>query len=151
MQCQGMSQTFRFSLDKVLDYRAQREEEARLDVVRAEERHRRQEALLNSLKTRLAQAEADLAGRDVTGDELWLFMSFRQGLTQQIDQAEVRLRELADELQTLQATLAERAMERKLLERLKERRKEAHMQDLRRKEEQEYAELGALRFGRQAL
>ena len=114
---------FHFNLQKVLDFRVQKEEEAKVALARAEAQVRQGEELLAKLKEEFQKAEAVSFGKVMQAGERWLQDQYIKGLKSDISQAALQLRfyrQMADEARK---ALAARAMERKLLDKLKEKQK----------------------------
>ncbi|MDE5878489.1 MAG: flagellar export protein FliJ [Desulfovibrio sp.] len=138
---------FRFKMQKVLDYRAQLEEEAKVRLAEAEHRLREAQDRLDAILAEVAAAEEkSRAGGLLQSGERWLHEQYLKGLHSDASAAELQCRmqrQMTEEARTL---LAERAMERKLLEKLKERQK-AQYQHAERLQEQHFNdEISTLRY-----
>lgn len=142
-----MAKPFHFKLDKVLDFRRQREEQAMLVLAEAQRRYRDQAARLDGLRRRLARAEAEFFGRDeYTPADMWLWRTYKQAADLDIKAAEAELQRLAKELQKARTEVIARAKDRKLLEKLKENQAKRYDQETRLAEQKEFDESSTLRF-----
>lgn len=137
---------FRFAMQKVLDYREQLEEEARVRLAEAEQRLARSRARRDALMGELADAEARAAsGLLLDSGERWLHEQYLKGLHADLASAELDCRfqeQMVDEARSL---LAARAMERKLLEKLRERQKTQYLLAERQQEQHFNDEISTLR------
>lgn len=147
-----MPRAFRFSLQKVLDYRAQLEDQAKLALARAQRAHAEQAAKAAALDERLKAHTAAMA--DVDGQsaaDIWLMRNFAKRLTEDLHLARMQESRLALKVQTRIAELAQKATERKLLEKLKETQAQRHDQEENRKEQAGFDEMATLRYQAPAL
>ena len=137
---------FRFKMQKVLDYRAQLEEEAKVRLADAEHRLRVSQERLEALRGELAAAEEKARGGLLESAERWLHDQYLKGLASDVSQAELQCRMQQQMAEEARALLAARAMDRKVLEKLKERQK-AQYQHAERLEEQHFNdEISTLRY-----
>lgn len=138
---------FKFSLQKVLDYRTQLEDEAKMAFARAMQDHRKQTELLDSVKSRLAAHEQSLySGKEVTENDMWLWRRYRHRLQEEQMEAEVRMQETARELTRSRLKLVDRSKDRKLLERLREQQEVRFRKEENLKEQRESDEMATIRF-----
>lgn len=114
---------FRFNLQKVLDFRIQKEEEAKVALARAEAQVRQGEEVLEKLKGEYQAAEAQSLGKVMQAGERWLHDQYIKGLKADLSQAALQLRFYRQMSEEARKTLAARAIERKLLDKLKEKKK----------------------------
>lgn len=143
---------FHFKMQKVLDYRGQLEEEARVQLAHAERLRLREEERARELKVMLTDQEARLY-RDVSisAGERWLLENFVRGLRSDLTSTLMRLRSLTQVVEEARRALQERAKDRKLLEKLKERQKEYFVHEERLKEQRTNDETATLRYKAPAL
>ena len=139
-------------MQKVLEYREQLEEEARVQLAHAERLRLREEERAVRLKGMLAEQEAKLY-RDValSSGERWLLENFVKGLRADLASTVMRLRSLTQAVAAARSALQERAKDRKLLEKLKERQKEYYVHEERLKEQRTNDETATLRYKAPAL
>ena len=142
-----MARPFRFSLERVLDYRGQLEEQAKLALAKAQYAYQIQTQQAKSLREQLAAHEESLFAKGAPlPQEMWLWRTFKQRLAQDLAAAETRLLVLAKELNARRREAVQRAKERKLLEKLKQNQAERHSKNEQQREQNEYDEMATLRY-----
>lgn len=141
---------FRFKLQQVLEYRAQLEDQAKMEFARAQRKYDDQTNMVSLLRERLAEYEPRLY-RSKEQSEMWLLRNFIQALKADIAKAEERLLQLAQALNKARQLLVKKSQERKLLEKLKETQAKRHAQEERFKEQQQFDETATLRYKPQAF
>lgn len=147
-----MGKPFKFTLEKVLEYRQQLEDQARLALAEARRRHQRQAALLEDLEVELARHEQAGADRqECSAEELWLWLKYKERLLQDIEEAEKELQRLARELNARREEAVTRAKDRKLLEKLKENQARNHAEQNRLVEQKTFDDMATIRHGRKAF
>lgn len=147
-----MARGFRFPLERVLDYRRQQEDQARMAVARALAAHRARQAELDGLRQTLERHMASLyGGAQITENDLWLWRRYRVRLEEDITLAERKLMQLGRELTQARQDLVARAREKKLLERLRAVQELAYRTSENQKEQRESDEMATLRYGREAV
>lgn len=143
---------FNFSLERVLDYRRQQEDQAKMDVARALAVHRAQAEKLDALRARLAEHEASLySGKELTENDLWLWRRFRMRLAEEVGDAELLLRDLARTLALARQRLVSRSKDKKLLERLRANQELRFRQEENLKEQRESDEMATVRYRTEAV
>lgn len=147
-----MARPFLFTLEKVLDYRRQREDQAKLALRQARQDAERQEELCRHLDEELKKC-LDEMGRikTMTEADLWLWSSWRKCLELDKKLAQTRLAELRNLVETRRLELVIRAKDRKLLEKLRTNQATKHRLEEQRNEQKEYDETATLRYGRTVL
>lgn len=140
-----MAKPFVFRLEKVLEYRRQLEDQARMALAQAQARHQAQEAVVLDLETRLAEHVDKGFGPKATQADIWLWMQYRQALDRDLDAARADLQRLALILQNCRQEAVLRSREKKLLEKLKERQARKHHVAENLAEQKEYDEMSTLR------
>lgn len=141
-----MPRPFRFTLQKVLEYREQLEEQAKLAFSRALREHDAQAALTDRLRRSLADHEARWFAEPMSAADIWLWRMYRERLVEDIKLAEKRLEELRRAMEARRRELVEKSKERKLLERLKTNQAMEHMRQENLKEQREFDEMATLRY-----
>lgn len=142
---------FRFNMQKVLDYREQLEEEAKVALARAREELRKGQKRLDSLLAELAEAEAKSTEQMLNSAELWLHDQYLKGLRADVKEASLQVRMLEQMAEEARKTLAARAMDRKLLEKLKERRKTQYIKTEQKQEQYFNDEIATIRYKAPAI
>lgn len=138
---------FRFSLQKVLDYREQLEEEAKNRFALVQRQYREAKAQLAALSSELETQEARLYGQVIdNAGERWLLESFIKGLRADIEATTARVQNLRATRDEMRRVLAARSMDKKLLEKLKERKYRQFLLDERLKEQRFNDEIATLRY-----
>lgn len=138
---------FRFKLQKVLEYRAQLEDQAKVALARVQQLYIEEERRVQGLQALLAEQEAKLyAGALLPAGERWLLEHFIRGVREDLQSAQMRLRTLAQMVAEAKKTLQDRARDKKILEKLQEKQRERHDLEERSKERRTYDETATLRF-----
>ena len=138
---------FRFSLQKVLDYREQLEEEAKNRFALVQRQYREAKAQLAALSSELETQEARLYGQVIdNAGERWLLESFIKGLRADIEATTARVQNLRATRDEMRRILAARSMDKKVLEKHKERKYPQFLLDERLKEQRFNDEIATLRY-----
>lgn len=137
---------FRFNLQKILDYREQLEEEAKVKLAKAQAELKAGEDRFNSLKKEIRSAEDASMGKLMTPGERWLHDQYLKGLYGDINEAALQLRMLRQIAEEARKTLAARAMDRKLLVKLKEKKKNQFIKSEQKQEQNFNDEIATIRY-----
>ena len=138
---------FRFTLQKVLEYREYLENQAKVALARAQQLHIEEEYRHDALKELLTEQETKLYSNALLpAGERWLLEHFIRGVRDDLRSSHMRLRTLAQMVAEARTTLRERAKDKKVLEKLKERQHGRHELEERSKEQRGYDETATLRF-----
>jgi flagellar FliJ protein len=142
-----MAPPFHFKLEKVLEFRRSKEDQARLALAQAQKAHERQQEVLQSLKANLEEHHRKWEEKEsFTMPELWLQEQYTRRLEQDIIDADAELQQLALNLQRRRQEALNRSRDRKLLEKLKDRQAEKHHAEEQHKEQKEFDEASAVRY-----
>lgn len=141
-----MTRPFRFSLEKVLDYRQQLEDEAMMALSRAQQVYQRQVDAVEALGAGLEAHEASLYEKTLNADEMWLWKQYKERLVQEMAEAENRMLTLARRLNEARRVAVERSKERKLLDKLKFNQRLRHEETERKKEQDAFDEMATVRY-----
>jgi flagellar FliJ protein len=138
---------FRFNMQKILDYREQREEEARVRLAAAQRQFDETRQRLAALQTELEEGEINLR-ESVFKDaaERWLREVYVKGLRGDITAATAQMRmqmQLVEEARKLTAACA---IDKKIMEKLKWRKKQRYIHDEKMKEQHANDEAATLRY-----
>ena len=141
-----MGKPFVFRLEKVLEYRRQLEDQARMTLASAQARHKAQEEAVKDVETRLADHLERGFGVKATQGDIWLWMQYRQALERDLvtEREELELR--ARFLQYCRQEAVLRSREKKLLEKLKDRQAKKHHVAENLAEQKEFDEMATLRY-----
>ncbi len=140
-----MPKPFVFRLEKVLEYRRQLEDQARMALAQAQANHQAQEAVVLDIETRLAAHVDKGFGPKATQPDIWLWMQYRQALERDLTAAKTELQRLALILQNCRQQAVLRSREKKLLEKLKDRQARKHHVAENLAEQKEFDEMSTLR------
>lgn len=144
--CSLMPRVFKFKLEKVLDFRRQLEDQARMALARAKEERSRQQRVCEELRQKLV--EHDKAGeklKEYGAQDIWLRRMYERRLEQDLTDANAELARLALKLQKARNDVIVRSKERKLLEKLKANQEKKHNAEEQRKEQKEFDEMATIR------
>jgi len=138
---------FRFKLQKVLEYREQLEDQAKVALARVQQMYIEEERRSEALRTLLTEQENKLYSNVLLpAGERWVLEYFIRGVREDLQSSQMRLRTLAHMVAEAQKTLRERARDKKILEKLKARQRERYELEERYKEQRSYDETATLRF-----
>ncbi len=144
-----MARPFIFKLEKILEYRNQLEDQAKLALSKARqdmlEQAERVEALGRELDACLAAMSRI---KQMTQAELWLWSGWRKRLELDKKQGQAKLAELKRLVEERRIDLVAKSKDRKLLEKLRAKQAEKHGQEEQRKEQNAFDETATLRYGR---
>lgn len=138
---------FNFSLEQVLRYRRQLEEQAMqvfAQAVRRRDRSLREKEECEAVARHYREKLVDAALLDAR--ERWLISEYVTALAFDIEKARQDLVLLEEEVDNARVDLTRKALERKLLERLKEKQATRHKKAEFLKEQQEYDDTATIRF-----
>ena len=142
-----MAPPFHFKLEKVLEFRRSKEDQARLALAQAQKAHERQQEVLQGIKATLEEHLRKWEEKEsFTMPELWLQEQYTRRLEQDIIEADAELQQLALKLQRCRQEALNRSRDRKLLEKLKDRQAEKHHAEEQHKEQKEFDEASAVRY-----
>lgn len=142
-----MPKPFRFNLQKVLDYRAQLEDQAKLALAKAQAAHDEALRLVRVIADMLAaHREAMAAPEGLSAADIWLGRNYERRLKDDLALAQRDEARLAQDVQQRRVELVERAKDRKLLEKLKETQAARHEREELLKEQAGFDEMATLRY-----
>lgn len=138
---------FRFAMQKVLDYREQLEEEAKVRLAAAERRLHDAQKRLDRLRGELERAADRLRDNPLMeAGERWLQEQYITGLRADVAAASLQERMMTQMAQEARKLLAARAIDKKLLEKLKERQKKHFLREEQLQEQRFNDETATLRY-----
>ncbi|WP_165175008.1 flagellar export protein FliJ [Desulfovibrio sp. ZJ369] len=138
---------FRFAMQKVLDYREQLEEEAKVRLAEAERRLQEAQKRLDQLRGELERAADRLRDNPLMeAGERWLQEQYITGLRADVAAASLQERMMDQMAQEARKLLAARAIDKKLLEKLKERQKKHFIRAEQLQEQRFNDETATLRY-----
>ena len=138
---------FHFKMQKVLDYREQLEEEAKVNLAIQQARLAEARERLEQIRHELRQAEDALMSAPLMGaPERWLREQYTKGLHADAAHEALQVRMLEQLAEEARQLLAARAIDKKLLEKLKERQKQHYVREEQLKEQRINDETATLRY-----
>ncbi len=144
-----MARPFIFKLEKLLEYREQLEDQAKLALSKARQDLREQVALVEKLEKDLQACMSSMNEiKQMTQAELWLWSGWRKRLELDKREAQARQVQLERVVEELRVDLVTKAKDRKLLEKLRAKEAIRHAQEEQRKEQNAFDETATLRYGR---
>ena len=143
---------FYFPLQKILDYRMQLEDQAKMELAKAQQAYQRQVQLVEEMRQKLSEHEGRLySGESLSTAEMWLWRNYKERLLLDVQQGEQHMLELARALNQRRREAVVRAKDRKLLEKLKTNQMIRHADDEKLREQKEFDEMATLRYEPQTL
>lgn len=144
-----MTRPFSFKLEKILAYRRQAEDQAKLALAQARRDLEQELDRGERLTKALVDCAAQRAGaKRMTQADIWLWNGYEQRLLLDKRESDAKVENLRTQAETKRRELVAKAMERKLLEKLRARQAARYEQDAQRKEQNEFDETATLRHGR---
>ena len=144
-----MARPFVFKLEKVLEYRAQLEDQAKLALSKALHDMQEQAERVEELQRDLAACLDEMSRiKQMTQPELWLWSGWRNRLELDKKLAQTKLDGLERLVEERRLDLVAKAKDRKLLEKLRAKQAVRHGQEEQRKEQSAIDETATLRYGR---
>ena len=138
---------FHFRMQKVLDYREQLEEEARVRLAQAIQRHDAARKTLERFREELACAERKRADSPLMdAAACWLMEQYIKGLASDVNNAAMQERMTAQMVEEARKLLAARAIDKTLLAKLRERQKTAWAREELLKEQHFNDEIATIRY-----
>ncbi len=135
---------FSFSLEQVLKYRKQLEQEAKVAYAQVEQERLRESNRLEQIITALNNEQhrlATLRAEDL--DNRWLIANFVKSLREDLRISQEKLRYWEKKADEARQVLTEKSKDKKILEKLKEKQEIRYVHEEKRKEQQFYDELTA--------
>ncbi len=139
--------SFTFSMQKILDYRAMLEEEAKVRLVKAQTMLKKEEDRHGQIQATLEEKKAEMsANMCMDAGSRWILESFIKGLNVDLAQSRLRLAQLHEILQQCKEMLLMRSKDKKVLEKLKEKQQERYYAAEKENERKFNDEAATLRF-----
>lgn len=138
---------FRFSLEQVLKYRTQLEDQAKVELARVEAERRMEQERVDALEAMVSEQEAALAALRVDQSaDRWLIDTFLKGLRSDLVQARQRVINWTAVVEAARRLVMERAKDKKVLEKLKSTQAENYAKEENYREQKEFDETASIRF-----
>ena len=139
-----MSKKFKFSLDKLLEMRVEKEEESKRLFTESQTQKNLIEANLQNLKDNYNKYKGIKSGEDIVYQKLKRY--YLQGLQTGIKTTEKQLEKKVQEVEERRKDVKEKQIERKTVETLKNKKYSAYMKEQDRIEQITIDELGLYGF-----
>lgn len=138
---------FKFSLEKILTYREQLENEAKMEFAKVQTKLIAEKKRYADLKNEEILYEKKLAATPLSDlGERWLLDNYLRAVRADIVQTQLNIAKLDEELKEAQRHLAEKAKDKKIMEKLKEKHFELFKRQEHEKEQREFDEIASIRF-----
>ncbi len=137
---------FRFSLQQVLEYRTQLEDQAKVRLGKAQAEHLAAQRRMEELQALVLEQEQALYSATLDMQERWLREHYVKGLRADIAHTSTVLMHLAKEVEAARAELVLKAKDRKVMDKFKEKQAERHAHEERLQEQRNYDEIASIRF-----
>lgn len=147
-----MPRPFHFTLEKILEYREQLEEQALMELAKAQTAYQKQVDHVTALRQKLAEHESGVysssaqPGGAPSSADMWLWRNYRERLMHDLELGEMKMLELAKEVNRRRRDAVARSKDRKLLEKLKEKKAQRHAEEDSKKEQNEFDEMATIRY-----
>ncbi len=144
--------SFTFSMQKILDYRTMLEEEAKVQLGKAQAMLKQEEERFAGIQAQIAATEKEMfKDRTMDASARWLLESFIKGLQADLTQSHGRLLQLQESVNNCKEMLLIRSKDKKVLEKLKEKQQERHYAEEKELERKINDESATLRFNMVSL
>ncbi|MBQ7738057.1 MAG: flagellar export protein FliJ [Desulfovibrionaceae bacterium] len=138
---------FNFKMQKILDYREQLEEEAKVRFADAQHRYEIAQQALDDIKTALELAQKKVQDNPLMSSaEFWINDQYIRGLEDDLTAANMQLKIALQLKVEAQKILTIRAVDKKMLVKLKERQKAAWSHEEKLKEQHFNDEIATIRY-----
>ncbi len=142
-----MPRPFHFSMQRILDFRRQEEEQAQLALARAQNELQRIRSRAERLQSELSTAFQDAASASPPDpNQFWLWNRYQDRLQLDLESLRSEWHELDQKVNTRRQELIVKAKERKKLERLRDNQMAKHDVEELNKEQKDIDEMATLRF-----
>lgn len=141
-----MVKPFKFKLEKILGYREQLEDQAKMALAKAQHEYNTQEQAVNAITKKLETHIVKGQGSNPDQNDIWLWQNYKQALEEDLAQAQIRLQELALNLQNSRQDAVEKSKDRQLLDKLKTNQAQKHNAQELLKEQKEHDEMATVRY-----
>jgi flagellar FliJ protein len=143
---------FKFRLEKVLEFRRQLEEQAKMELAKALRERDLLRARVKDLELRYDELNTRMAeAKSMTSAELWLWRTYKERLVRELEEARFAVARIEIEVTRCRKQAVERAKERKLLEKLKSTQAVKYVREQNLREQKEFDEMATIRYQPQAV
>ncbi len=140
---------FKFSLQQILNYREQLEQEAKSNFARVENERQREEANFKALQLALLEQQANLAALNgIDFDKREMIQNYIRGLREDLVKSQKYLQILITKVEEARQILTEKAKDKKILEKLKEKEEKDYVYQEKQNEQKFFDEITTGRASR---
>ncbi len=138
---------FKFSMQKILDYREQLEEDAKIRFSQAQTRVNQAQDAYHSIEDSLRSAEQKARENPLmSASDFWVTDQYIKGLRSDLSSAEMQLKMALEVRAEAQKLLTMRAVDKKMLVKLKERQQAAFSHEEKLQEQHFNDEIATIRY-----
>lgn len=142
--------SYKFSLQNILDWRHDKEDEAKLDLIQAKERQYQEEQYLQQLiKENIRLKEKAAIERKI--DVMRQQDLYKEVLDQKIIKQKLTVEQAADITQQMEDALLVAHQDKRVMEKLKEKEREEYIEKINLEEQKQLDEFATITFGREAF
>ncbi len=137
---------FQFRLQRILDYREQIEEQAKMRLAKILSLISQKKEQINQYEQELEQISKMISMGNLSENSLWLYKESEKNILLSIDQLKKELKDLSQKAEILRQDLILKTIERKKLEKLKQKDHERFIYEEQKREQKEIDEISTLRY-----
>lgn len=137
---------FQFRLQRILDYREQIEEQAKMRLAKILSLISQKKEQINQYEQELEQISKMISMGNLSEHSLWLYKESEKNILLYIDQLKKELKDLSQKAEVLRQDLILKTIERKKLEKLKQKDYERFIYEEQKREQKEIDEISTLRY-----
>ncbi|WP_461833006.1 flagellar export protein FliJ [Desulfothermus sp.] len=137
---------FQFRLQRILDYREQIEEQAKMRLAKILSLISQKKEQINQYEQELEQISKVISMGNLSEHSLWLYKESEKNILLSIDQLKKELKDLSQKAEILRQDLILKTIERKKLEKLKQKDHERFIYEEQKREQKEIDEISTLRY-----
>jgi len=137
---------FQFKLQRILDYRKQIEEQAKMRLAKILSLISQKKEQIKQCERELEQISKVISMGNLSEHSLWLYKESEKNILLYIDQLKKELKDLSQKAEVLRQDLILKTIERKKLEKLKQKDYERFIYEEQKREQKEIDEISTLRY-----
>jgi len=137
---------FQFKLQRILDYRKQIEEQAKMRLAKILSLISQKKEQIKQCERELEQISKVISMGNLSEHSLWLYKESEKNILLYIDQLKKELKDLSQKAEVLRQDLILKTIERKKLEKLKQKDHERFIYEEQKREQKEIDEISTLRY-----
>lgn len=141
---------YKFSLQNVLDWRGDKEDEAKLDLIQAKERQHQEEMYLKKLIHENIQLK-EKAALERKVDAMRQQDLYKEVLDQKIIQQKLIVEQAEDLTVRMEQALLKAHQDKRVMEKLKEKEREQYIEKVNLEEQKTLDEFATITYGREAF